>query len=1122
MTVQGNSPVGPRRPRPDEAQKTAPAAPAAPAAPTAPASPASLLKSVTDRVAAAATTFTNAVERTVDGGVKVDLHEAAVAARELRSARRAGAAAPAAPAAPAAAPAAAGTPVTNLAGIELRGLDLNSIQEGTFKMTVPMREGTFKMPTSYEDAEIGVPRNTKAEVTVKVEKGPDGKPRIADVSLQFNNKLTVLNPASSLQPNSGTFGKVIDKVEDWLGDINIKGLNIDKTGQIKVDGVVDKPWPLSDSKLQDELSPGTFPKLNMDLQSIVSGQAVAKPADPAKIQGKQVGLDQMLRGLGAMTKLGNYSIDLKSGPSRLQADAKGIHLSTDEAPVQVHVEGKVNVEPDGAITLAVDKNAAPELTSGAGKVDIDGQMRLQADSKGSFSGTGDVSFRANVDGLSAKVPAGGKVSVPVEIRGADNVVAGNTSITLNGSQVQFKNGSASMNINTRLPEGTRVDVSGTGVSLKDGQLHTDAGLKFDYDGKAIHVSDGTVNANVTASDADMLYNGVKVRVDGKTDIAVHGEQIRLDSTTMSPSGVGKITMSATPKPGSLLANPALPPLKAEADFKLTEDGKLSLKPGQNGFTELIAPFTGVTGRPPKNMVAPTSPPPPAGPVGSQALKDQVAQLTGSKVEQNNHVELLIDGVNSLPKRLELIKNAKDSICLQTLIFKDDKSGMETAQALIDAAKRGVKVKVVVDALGNCENLKDLTEGKKVYDMLRQGGVELQLYNDPKQTGLKEIIDEVKKHPELAEIKGANDLSDPAKAMALFQTLAKISKGEKAAPADSRKRITSALGKLLTATPGQPPTISLNEIAKLAAGDTSRATELMSAAKTMADLNGRWHEKYLVVDGKSAIMGGMNIADEYLLGGTGAKIESLGTERPAWRDTDMLIQGPAAADAYHSFARNWKTVTGQDMPPPPPADSLAIDKEHGGGTEVQILQHRPRQDGDHNIENFFIENVKALKPGEKCYIANAYFLPTGALESYKNALMDAAKRGVDVRILTNSQGTSDGPQINQAATESYREMLAAGVRIFERTGDRTMHQKVAVFGDNTVGVGSFNADNRSSSLNSEALAVVYGEQTAHQLQDQLVKDMAPDVAKEVKPSDVKSLSVKEELKRAAVSLFSDLM
>jgi hypothetical protein len=50
-----------------------------------------------------------------------------------------------------------------------------------------------------------------------------------------------------LQPTGGTFGDIADTVQDWLGDITLKGLKVDKNGEIKVDGKVDKPWPLSDS-----------------------------------------------------------------------------------------------------------------------------------------------------------------------------------------------------------------------------------------------------------------------------------------------------------------------------------------------------------------------------------------------------------------------------------------------------------------------------------------------------------------------------------------------------------------------------------------------------------------------------------------------------------------------------------------------------------------------------------------------------------------------------------------------------------------------------------------------------------------------------------------------------------
>ena len=58
-----------------------------------------------------------------------------------------------------------------------------------------------------------------------------------------------------------------------------------------------------------------------------------------------------------------------------------------------------------------------------------------------------------------------------------------------------------------------------------------------------------------------------------------------------------------------------------------------------------------------------------------------------------------------------------------------------------------------------------------------------------------------------------------------------------------------------------------------------AAEAVTMGKMLVELNHRWHEKYLVADGKKAIVGGLNIADEYMFGGTDRKIMSLGTRPP---------------------------------------------------------------------------------------------------------------------------------------------------------------------------------------------------------------------------------------------------
>jgi len=275
----------------------------------------------------------------------------------------------------------------------------------------------------------------------------------------------------------------------------------------------------------------------------------------------------------------------------------------------------------------------------------------------------------------------------------------------------------------------------------------------------------------------------------------------------------------------------------------------------------------------------------------------------------------------------------------------------------------------------------------------------------------------------------------------------------------------------------------------AGGHRRDLSELVYLLHVAATLNRRWHEKHLIVDGQRAILGGMNVADEYLFGGDPAHPEPIvvmGVARPAWRDTDVLIEGPAAADAYQAFARNWLTLTGETLPPPNPPAVPA-----DGDAYVQIVQHRPGEDGDHHTAAVLIEALATLKAGQRALISNAYFLPTAALTHYRQALVRAARRGVDVRVLTNSRESTDEAAICDAAVYPCRELVAAGVKLFERTSTRTMHQKVAVLGGNTCLIGSWNSDNRSETFNSEVMAVICSEALARQMEAQFEADCRVD-------------------------------
>lgn len=101
----------------------------------------------------------------------------------------------------------------------------------------------------------------------------------------------------------------------------------------------------------------------------------------------------------------------------------------------------------------------------------------------------------------------------------------------------------------------------------------------------------------------------------------------------------------------------------------------------------------------------------------------------------------------------------------------------------------------------------------------------------------------------------------------------------------------------------------------AAGVDVRARE---TGLDLTEINNRWHEKHLIVDGRVAVTGGMNIADEYALGGSGRQVVSRGQEgSEPWRDVDVRIEGAAVHDEQRAFLRNWVALGGEV-----PADKMA--------------------------------------------------------------------------------------------------------------------------------------------------------------------------------------------------------
>jgi cardiolipin synthase len=253
------------------------------------------------------------------------------------------------------------------------------------------------------------------------------------------------------------------------------------------------------------------------------------------------------------------------------------------------------------------------------------------------------------------------------------------------------------------------------------------------------------------------------------------------------------------------------------------------------------------------------------------------------------------------------------------------------------------------------------------------------------------------------------------------------------------------------------------------------------ARDTYSLNERDHRKILTVDGALAIMGGVNLYTAYQPHPNSGLVKSAGPANQHMRDTDLLIEGPAVLPLEQLFVDHWRAQKGPPIEandPAPPAK----------GTEIIRIIGSDHTDP---VPHFYATLISAIRDADKSiWMSTAYFVPT---HEEVEALVRAARRGVDVRLLLPS--TSDSDQALAAGRSNYEDLLEAGVRIFE-TQDETLHAKTAVIDGVWSVIGSSNLDHRSVLYNDEVDAVALGRDTAKQLEAQFADDQR--LAKAIDP------------------------
>ena len=239
-----------------------------------------------------------------------------------------------------------------------------------------------------------------------------------------------------------------------------------------------------------------------------------------------------------------------------------------------------------------------------------------------------------------------------------------------------------------------------------------------------------------------------------------------------------------------------------------------------------------------------------------------------------------------------------------------------------------------------------------------------------------------------------------------------------------------------------------------------------------ELNKRDHRKLLLVDGRLAITGGVNISRVYH---NRPQPQGADAEDQAWRDTDVRIEGPVVAQFARYFMETWRQQNGPPIADPPPTPRTPV-----GNVTVQAIDGAP--DSGQPLIYRTLLAVIALT-GKSIHLTTGFFVPTPDLS---RALIAAARRGVDVQIVV--PGQSDSTAAVAAGRAGYGELLEAGVRIHERQG-RVLHAKTAVVDGAWSAVGSSNLDWRSTVWNNEIDAIILGEEFGGRMEALFRHDVA---------------------------------
>ena len=354
------------------------------------------------------------------------------------------------------------------------------------------------------------------------------------------------------------------------------------------------------------------------------------------------------------------------------------------------------------------------------------------------------------------------------------------------------------------------------------------------------------------------------------------------------------------------------------------------------------------------------------PIDSKEFLSELEALSDARVAWHSTVQPLPNGEVFYPAEIEAINGARRSVDIEGYIFKRGDVARQFVNALTDRARAGVRVNVVIDAIGS------LTTPKHFFRDLIDAGGHVEWY-----------------HP-----------------------------------------------------------LRWNNIFRS---------------------NNRTHRELIVVDGKTAFVGGAGIADHWLITKKNA---------PRWRDNMYRIQGDSVSALQGTFVENWVEASGEIIAGPD-YFPLSIGQ---GSTPALVVNSSPGAGGSTRARMLFQSLVVASK--KTIYITTPYFLPDRAM---KRELLKARKRGVDVRILVPG-AKSDHAMTRSSSRSKFGDLLLAGAHIYEYQ-PAMIHAKLLIVDGAWVVVGSTNFDTRSFGINDEVNLAAMDPALAQRMTEMYTEDLA---------------------------------